>query len=117
MMRMMLGGLLMAASASASAVGNAGQVVNHMQELNLEQVSNSLLGPQISLAPPPPPPARARPLPDLRCRFTGAGQLEALYALLDDDGSGSLTVHEMIDLFVSIRNAPSAIETTAAIVT
>jgi hypothetical protein len=37
--------------------------------------------------------------------------------LLDDDGSGSLTVHEMIDLFVSIRNAPSAIETTAAIVT
>ena len=29
-----------------------------------------------------------------------AAQLEALYALLDDDGSGSLTVHEMIDLFV-----------------
>ena len=28
-------------------------------------------------------------------------QLEALYSLLDDDGSGSLTVHEMIDLFVS----------------
>jgi hypothetical protein len=27
-------------------------------------------------------------------------QLEALYSLLDDDGSGSLTVHEMIDLFV-----------------
>ena len=27
-------------------------------------------------------------------------QLEALYALLDDDGSGSLTIHEMIDLFV-----------------
>jgi hypothetical protein len=27
-------------------------------------------------------------------------QLEALYALLDDDGSGTLTVHEMIDLFV-----------------
>ena len=27
-------------------------------------------------------------------------QLEALYSLLDDDGSGTLTVHEMIDLFV-----------------
>ena len=33
-------------------------------------------------------------------------QLEALYSLLDDDGSGSLTVHEMIDLFVR-RPMPS----------
>jgi hypothetical protein len=31
-------------------------------------------------------------------------QLEALYSLLDDDGSGSLTVHEMIDLFVSLAS-------------
>ena len=31
-------------------------------------------------------------------------QLEALYSLLDDDGSGSLTVHEMIDLFDGINN-------------
>ena len=31
-------------------------------------------------------------------------QLEALYSLLDDDGSGSLTVHEMIDLFDGVNN-------------
>jgi len=31
-------------------------------------------------------------------------QLEALYALLDDDGDGALTVHEMIDLFDGINN-------------
>ena len=41
----------------------------------------------------------ADPLPSC-----AALQLEALYSLLDDDGSGSLTVHEMIDLFV--RPAP-----------
>ena len=29
-------------------------------------------------------------------RLTQLEQLEALYSLLDDDGSGSLTVHEMI---------------------
>ena len=34
-------------------------------------------------------------------------QLEALYSLLDDDGSGTLTVHEMIDLFVRLA-APLA---------
>ena len=28
--------------------------------------------------------------------MTQLEQLEALYSLLDDDGSGSLTVHEMI---------------------
>jgi len=33
-------------------------------------------------------------------------QLEALYSLLDDDGSGSLTVHEMIDLFVRPAHTP-----------
>jgi hypothetical protein len=37
MMRM-FGALLLAAGASASAVGPASQVVGHMQELNLEQV-------------------------------------------------------------------------------
>ena len=42
MMRL-LGALLMAASASASAVGPAGQVVGHLQELNLEQVRQTLL--------------------------------------------------------------------------
>ena len=31
-------------------------------------------------------------------------QLEALYSLLDDDGDGELTVHEMIDLFDGINN-------------
>ena len=31
-------------------------------------------------------------------------QLEALYSLLDDDGDGKLTVHEMIDLFDGINN-------------
>ena len=31
-------------------------------------------------------------------------QLEALYSLLEDDGSGSLTVHEMIDLFDGVNN-------------
>jgi hypothetical protein len=31
-------------------------------------------------------------------------QLEALYSLLDDDGNGKLTVHEMIDLFDGINN-------------
>ena len=31
-------------------------------------------------------------------------QLEALYSLLDDDGSGTLTVHEMIDLFDGVDN-------------
>ena len=35
-------------------------------------------------------------------------QLEALYSLLDDDGSGSLTVHEMIDLFVRPHRTPHA---------
>ena len=32
----------------------------------------------------------------LAVRLTQLEQLEALYSLLDDDGSGSLTVHEMI---------------------
>ena len=31
-------------------------------------------------------------------------QLEALYSLLDDDGDGELTVHEMIDMFDGINN-------------
>jgi hypothetical protein len=31
-------------------------------------------------------------------------QLEALYSLMDDDGDGELTVHEMIDLFDGINN-------------
>ena len=34
-------------------------------------------------------------------------QLEALYSLLDDDGSGTLTVHEMIDLFVRPARLPA----------
>ena len=53
--------------------------------------------------PQPPKPPCAPPLtqthPPPACAFVP--QLEALYALLDDDGSGTLTVHEMIDLFVS----------------
>ena len=36
-------------------------------------------------------------MPGLRFFLTAPPpQLEALYSLLDDDGSGSLTVHEMI---------------------
>lgn len=31
-------------------------------------------------------------------------QLQALYSLLDDDGDGALTVHEMIDLFDGVNN-------------
>jgi hypothetical protein len=31
-------------------------------------------------------------------------QLEALYSLLDDDGDGELSVHEMIDMFDGITN-------------
>ena len=37
-------------------------------------------------------------------------QLEALYSLLDDDGDGELTVHEMIDLFDGINNDALLIE-------
>ena len=37
-------------------------------------------------------------------------QLEALYSLLDDDGNGKLTVHEMIDLFDGINNDALLIE-------
>lgn len=44
---------------------------------------------------------------DARVCSTVIVQLEALYALLDDDGDGALTVHEMIDLFV--RHATAAI--------
>ena len=56
--------------------------------------------PDLSFPPPPslaPPLTQTDPPPACTC----FPQLEALYALLDDDGSGSLTVHEMIDLFVS----------------
>ena len=57
---------------------------SRLQELNLEQVRGT-----------------AAPHPALRFFLTAPPrQLEALYSLLDDDGSGSLTVHEMIDLFV-----------------
>eukprot|EP01052_Picozoa_sp_SAG31_P010384 SAG31_NODE_568_length_14006_cov_4.252119_4_plen_164_part_00 len=31
-------------------------------------------------------------------------QLQALYSLLDDDGDGALTVHEMIDMFDGVNN-------------
>ena len=41
-------------------------------------------------------------------------QLEALYALLDDDGSGTLTVHEMIDLFVRHPTATPPYRTLSA---
>jgi hypothetical protein len=40
-------------------------------------------------------------------------QLEALYSLLDDDGNGKLTVHEMIDLFDGINNDALLIEDCA----
>lgn len=74
--------------------------VSHMQELNLEQVS-APPGPTVSCAAC----FRSVTGPKIRCRgcVPAVPQLEALYALLDDDGSGSLTVHEMIDLFVRLR--------------
>jgi hypothetical protein len=37
-------------------------------------------------------------------------QLTALYSLLDDDGDGALTVHEMIDLFDGVNNDALLIE-------
>eukprot|EP01052_Picozoa_sp_SAG31_P025789 SAG31_NODE_2285_length_6011_cov_5.276556_2_plen_167_part_00 len=37
-------------------------------------------------------------------------QLQALYSLLDDDGDGALTVHEMIDLFDGVNNDALLIE-------
>ena len=40
-------------------------------------------------------------------------QLQALYSLLDDDGDGALTVHEMIDLFDGVNNDALLIEVGA----
>ena len=61
--------------------------------------------------PPPPPPPRSvlfSPRLSLRDPWPAwFAQLEALYALLDDDGSGTLTVHEMIDLFVRHPSSPT----------
>ena len=68
---------------------------SRLQELNLQQVS----------ARPLRRPASSS-CPILHCGWPTIPahvQLEALYSLLDDDGSGSLTVHEMIDLFVRLR--------------
>ena len=41
-------------------------------------------------------------------------QLEALYSLLDDNGWGSLTVHEMIDLYVRSPSSPPSVSSDPA---
>ena len=59
-----LAAMLGVASATASPTQSAGQVVGHMQELNLEQVHHSLLSPH----PLNPLADRAVPLPALALR-------------------------------------------------
>jgi hypothetical protein len=53
---------------------------------------------------PPPSEQKAEYMRLIRMQEMNIQQVEALYSLLDDDGDGEFTVHEMIDLFDGINN-------------